>query len=58
MLKEPFCSIDKCTHFSGVSQPDGTELTEVNYCEYYPEGIPDDIAYEGSLCKYKTIERA
>ena len=28
-----------------IIQPDGTELTETNYCKAFPKGIPYDIAY-------------
>lgn len=49
MLKIPECFKRKCKHYHGVYQPDGTEETEVNYCSAFPKGIPDDIAYGGSL---------
>ena len=45
MLDTPRCFERNCTHFQGVAQPDGTELTEVNICAAYPDGIPGDIAY-------------
>jgi len=45
MLLEPNCYKRKCIHFTGVSQPDGTELTERVVCKAFPEGIPDPIAY-------------
>ena len=45
MLVEPNCSIRGCKHYLGVIQPDGTEMTETNYCKAYPDGIPGDIAY-------------
>jgi len=45
MLKEPDCFRRSCKHFKGVKQPDGTERTEVNYCDAFPNGIPRDIAY-------------
>ena len=45
MLQEPTCSIRDCRYFLGVSQPDGTEATEVVYCEAFPNGIPNAIAY-------------
>ena len=45
MLAEPKCYTRKCVYYSGVKQPDGTELTEVNYCTAFPDGIPDEIAY-------------
>ena len=45
MLAEPKCYSRSCKHFLGVSQPDGTEMTETNYCEAFPEGIPSEISY-------------
>jgi len=45
MLQEPKCFIRKCKHYLGVIQPDGTEMTETNYCEAFPENIPNEIAY-------------
>ena len=45
MIAEPKCSIRKCTYFQGVSQPDGTEMSETVVCQAFPEGIPDEIAY-------------
>lgn len=49
MLDEPNCSIRKCKHFLGVGGPesdDGNgEEFEVNICEAFPDGIPEDIAY-------------
>ena len=42
---EPRCYKRKCKHYLGVLQPDGTERSEVPYCEAFPEGIPDEIAY-------------
>jgi len=45
MLSGPKCYTRKCVYYSGVIQPDGTELTETNACTAYPKGIPDDIAY-------------
>lgn len=45
MIQEPNCFTRNCTHFRGVIQPDGTELTERPCCAAYPNGIPDDIAY-------------
>jgi hypothetical protein len=44
-LLEPKCWTRRCKHFRGVKQADGTEATEVNYCEAFPDGIPDEIAY-------------
>ena len=44
-LEEPACYTRGCVHYIGVSQPDGTELSEVNVCKAYPDGIPFEIAY-------------
>ena len=45
MLAEPNCHKRRCKHYLGVIQPDGTEMTETNYCEAFPDGIPAEIAY-------------
>ena len=45
MLAEPNCYKRQCKHFTGVIQPDGTEMTETNACKAFPKGIPDEIAY-------------
>ena len=45
MLREPSCYTRGCMHYTGVIQPDGTEMTERNACKAFPEGIPDTIAY-------------
>ena len=45
MLAEPKCYSRSCKHFLGVSQPDGTEMTERVICEAFPNGIPEEIAY-------------
>jgi hypothetical protein len=45
MLLPTKCEIRKCKHYLGVIQPDGTEMTETNYCEAFLDGIPVDIAY-------------
>lgn len=49
MIAEPKCSIRNCRHFQGVKQSDGTEMSEVPYCEAFPDGIPDSIAYGDDL---------
>lgn len=49
MLSEPRCWTRGCKHYTGVIQPDGTELTEVNACEAFPKGIPDEIVYGDNL---------
>ena len=55
MLLEPNCYKRKCINYTGVSQPDGTERTEVNVCEAFPKGIPNLIAYgeHPHLTKFK-----
>lgn len=55
MLREPQCFKRRCKHFEDVNQPDGTELTEVNVCKAFPNGIPDKIAY-GSNKHLKPIQ--
>lgn len=45
MLLEPECFKRQCKNYTGVIQPDGTEMTETNACKAYPAGIPADIAY-------------
>lgn len=45
MLAEPQCFKRKCKNYLGVLQPDGTEMTETNYCKAFPTGIPSQIAY-------------
>ena len=45
MLAEPECFKRQCKNYTGVIQPDGTELTETNACKAYPDGIPTDITY-------------
>ena len=45
MLDTPNCFSRKCKHYIGVSQSDGTEMTEVNICKAFLKGIPDMIAY-------------
>ena len=54
MLTVPRCYDRNCKHFKGILQPDGTERTEVPYCEAFPRGIPADIAY-GSNDHLKPI---
>ncbi|MCP4149820.1 MAG: hypothetical protein GY757_18895 [bacterium] len=34
---------DRCKHFKGVKQPDGTERNEFYYCAAFPDGIPIGI---------------
>jgi len=45
MLVTPNCYTRHCKYFKGVIQPDGTEMTEVNYCGAFPNGIPREVAY-------------
>ena len=45
MLMEPKCWTRNCKHFIGVSQPDGTEMTERHVCKAFPDMIPSEIAY-------------
>ena len=45
MLPVPNCYKRKCKHFLGVSQYDGTEMSEVVYCKAFTNKIPEDIAY-------------
>ena len=53
MLAEPKCYKRKCKHYLGIIQPDGTEMTETNYCHAFPNGIPVDIAYGDDKHKEK-----
>jgi len=57
MLAEPKCFIRNCKYYIGVSQPDGTEMTERNVCEAYPEQIPNDIAYGDDLHLKKRTDQ-
>ena len=45
MMDTPNCYTRGCVHFIGVSQPDGTEMSERVVCKAFPEGIPAAIAY-------------
>ncbi|MFA5526515.1 MAG: hypothetical protein WC992_06805 [Acholeplasmataceae bacterium] len=49
MIMAPHCFKRKCRHYRGILQPDGTEATEVPYCDAFPEGIPNEIAYGDNL---------
>jgi len=49
MILESTCSKRKCIHYIGISQPDGTEISERPICEAYPNGIPDDITLGDDL---------
>ena len=45
MIAEPNCNKRKCRHFEGIKWFGEQESSENNYCEAFPEGIPDEIAY-------------
>jgi hypothetical protein len=57
MIMEPACYTRKCKHYQGVWQPDGTEESETNICEAFPEGIPKEIAYGNNLHSEPTSEQ-
>ncbi len=46
MLATSNCYIRRCKNYSGISQPDGSELSERHYCKAFLDGIPYDIAYD------------
>ena len=59
MLMPPPCYVRGCKHYLGISQPDGTEATEIYVCEAFPDGIPKSIimgknAHERPLPKQKN----
>lgn len=43
MINIPECYERNCKHLIGVKQSDNTEMTEVNVCKAFPDGIPFDI---------------
>ena len=49
MLAAPNCWKRKCKNYTGVIQPDGTEMSETNACKAFPTGIPNVIAYGENL---------
>ena len=49
MIQEPNCFTRGCVHFTGIAQPDETEMTERPVCESFPEGIPKEVAYGNNL---------
>ena len=49
MLAPCNCSKRECRWYVGIIQPDGTEMSETNFCGAFPEGIPEDIAYGDNL---------
>ena len=57
MLQEPNCYKRNCKYYIGVIQPDGTELTEINVCKAYPDGIPNEIAYGNDLHLHKRKDQ-
>jgi len=52
-LQEPECYKRQCIHFIGVKtieeETEEHPEIDVNYCEAFPAGIPDDIAYGDNL---------
>jgi len=49
-LQEPRCFTRNCVHFVGVkNRIEGDDLSHVNFCNAFPDGIPDDIAYGDNL---------
>ena len=49
-LQEPRCFTRNCVHFAGVkNRIEGDDLSHVNYCTAFPDGIPDEIAYGDNL---------
>lgn len=55
MLATANCYTRHCKFYQGIIQPDGTELSERNYCKAFPDGIPDSIAY-GEIIHDKPIK--
>jgi len=49
MLAKSRCWTRKCKHYLRVIQPDGTEMTEINNCFAFLEGIPAEITYDSNL---------
>ena len=49
LLETPKCYERQCRYFIGVSQPDGTELSERVICAAFPDGIPGEISYGDNL---------
>ena len=44
MIQQANCWKRGCAHYIGVSQPDGTELSERHVCTAFPDGIPGEIS--------------
>lgn len=59
MLDPPKCYIRQCKHLGGVKYlgQDLGEETEVIFCDAFPEGIPEDIAYGGNKHKKPTPDQ-
>jgi len=49
MIGPPKCWDRGCIHYTGIIQPDGTELTECPACKAFPDGIPDEITDGSNL---------
>ena len=49
MLEKPKCLLRRCKRYLGVIQLDSSEITEVNFCKAFPEGIPFRIAYGNDI---------
>ena len=49
MLAKPKCFIKNCIHYKGVTWLGEEESTEVNFCNAFPQGIPNEIAYGDNL---------
>lgn len=49
MLAKPNCFIRNCIHYQGITWFGDTEETEDNFCNAFPEGIPEEIAYGDNL---------
>ncbi len=48
MLAVPKCYTRRCKHYEGVKWLGDEEASEVNWCPAFPDGIPDDIAYDNN----------
>jgi hypothetical protein len=51
MISEPRCSVRHCIHLKGVKELDAElgEASQVPYCDAFPNGIPEEIAYGRDL---------
>jgi hypothetical protein len=49
MLAPSNCWSRQCKWYVGIIQPDGTEMTETNFCGAFPNGIPPEISYGDDL---------